>query len=474
MNGADIEPIRYDPRATVIAETGLSAHDLASLATRLEAARGETLADVELWKSGAAVPESKQPLDAGFIDLPERLLAEYESKRGASELGRIIATAKRINEQVDRVVVLGIGGSYMGARALFESCCHPYHNELSRGERGGYARVYFEGNNVDNDASQGLLDLLGRGQKPLTVDERWAIAVISKSGGTLETAVAFRHYLAALRQACGDDAQRVAELVVPVTGASGRLFELSRALGCSEVFNIPDGVGGRFSIFTAVGLLPAALLGIDVVKLLQGAAAMNKRFRTAPVGENPVLDYVGVGHLMETLRGAHVRVLSVWAKGLEPAGLWYDQLLSESLGKQFRGATPLTVVNTRDLHSRGQQHQEGRRDKLITNVIVDQVRRDRLVVGSSPLDQDQLNVLAAKSLPDILSAAIQGTNQAYAEDGRPTADLHLPRMDEASMGQFFQWLMLATVVEGRLIGINPYGQPGVEAYKKNMNAILRK
>ncbi len=165
---------------------------------------------------------------------------------------------------------------------------------------------------------------------------------------------------------------------MPVTGQSGRLFELAKALGCKEVFDIPDGVGGRFSIFTAVGLLPASILGIDIVRLLEGAAAMNEQFRTAPafsnrsqLGENPVLDYVGVCHLMEEKRGATIRVLSTWGKALEAAGLWYDQLLSESLGKQEHGATPMTVVNTRDLHSRGQQHQEGRRDKLITNVIAE-------------------------------------------------------------------------------------------------------
>ncbi len=260
---------------------------------------------------------------------------------------------------------------------------------------------------------------------------------------------------------------------MPVTGESGKLFDLSDAIGCPEKFRVPDGVGGRFSILSAVGLLPAAVLGLNVVELLEGAAAMNRRFREAAPGDNPVLDYVAVCHLMEKQRGAVTRILSTWGTQLEAAGLWYDQLLAESLGKEERGALPLTVVNTRDLHSRGQQHQEGTRDKLITNVIVDNVRCDRVTVGESEFDQDQLNALADKSLPDVMAAAIAGTNMAYAEDGRPTADLHLPRADEASLGQFFQMMMLATVVEGRLIGINPYGQPGVEAYKKHMGTFLR-
>lgn len=465
--------LAYDPSGAMIEGTGLSPDDLRSLEPRLAAAHQEVLADAQLWASGGSVPPEKQPLDAGFMDLPERSLAAYRQDRTGSEVGRILAAARRVDEMVDRVVVLGIGGSYMGTRALFEACCHPYHNELGRAERGGRPRISFEGNNVDNDAVQGLLDLLGRERKTATLADRWALVVVSKSGGTLETAVAFRQLLRVLKQTTSPDSTGLGELVLPVTGESGRLRDLSKALGCRDVFAIPDGVGGRFSILTAVGLLPAAILGLDIIKLLEGAAAMNDYFRTAPPKQNIVLEFVGVCHLMEELRGANIRVLSTWGKSLEATGLWYDQLLAESLGKEERGATPLTVVNTRDLHSRGQQHQEGRRDKLITNLIVDEGRRDRLAVGKSDLDQDQLNALADKTLPDIMAAAIAGTNQAYAEARRPTADLRLKRLDEYTLGQLFQMLMLATVVEGRLIGINPYGQPGVEAYKKHMNAFLR-
>jgi glucose-6-phosphate isomerase len=411
-------------------------------------------------------------LDAGFFELPANLLAEYRDRRDASQLGKILAIARRVSEAVDRVVVLGIGGSYMGARALFEACCHPYHNELSRGERGGRPRIYFEGNNVDNDSMQGLLDLLGRGGGAKDVDQAWCVVVISKSGGTLETAVALRQFLAALHSSAGGDPAVVAQRVLPITGEASRLHGLCGALGCDDFLPVPDGVGGRFSVLSAVGLLPAAIMGLDVVRLLEGAVAMNEHFRSAASDQNTVLNYVGVCHLMEALRGATTRVLSVWATGLEAVGLWYDQLLAESLGKKEQGALPLTAVNSRDLHSRGQQHQEGRRDKLITNLIVDTCRRNPLRVGESVLDQDGLNRIADKSLPQIMSAAIEGTNRAYREDARPTADLHLPAVDEASLGQLFQMLMIATVVEGRLIGINPYGQPGVEGYKKHMKAIL--
>lgn len=464
--------LNYDPSVLFLDETGISRGDLRVLAPRLQAAREEVLEeDLRLLAEGIVPPE-KVPLDAAFLELPEKILAEYQADQRNSELGRILTTARRLQDAVDRVVVLGIGGSYMGARALMEACCDPYFNELTRGQRGSRPRMYFEGNNVDNDASQGLLHLLGGGRPAERIEDRWAIVVISKSGTTLETAVALRQFLAALRQSLGGDAEKLAQLVVPVTGTSGKLFDLVQALGCRETFRVPDGVGGRFSVLSAVGLLPAAILGLNVVALLEGAVAMNRHFRTAPPGENAVLDYVGVGYLLEQECGATIRVLNVWSKALESVGLWYDQLLAESLGKNGRGATPLTTVNTRDLHSRAQQHQQGRSDKLFTNLIVDRWRCDPLPVGHSDLDQDALNELAGKTLPDIMAAAIQGTNEAYRSDGRPTADLHLPQVNEFYLGQLFQMLMLATVVEGRLIGINPYGQPGVELYKRNMNRIL--
>lgn len=460
--------LKYDPTGVFLPTGGISRDELAALDPRLDAARAEVLGDAELWAAGGPVPPEKQPLDAGFFGLPERLLAELDERGDQSEVARLRAAADRLAAAVGSAVVLGIGGSYMGARAILEACCHQYYNEVAPAMRRGRPRLYFEGNNVDSDALLDLVRMLeSRG-------DRWGIVVVSKSGGTLETAATFRILLRELRASLGGAADQIGPFVVPVTGKSGKLFDLATALGCREKFPVPDGVGGRFSVLSAVGLLPAAILGLDVHKLLAGAAAVNDHFRTAPAAENVVLQYVGVCHLMEEKQGCDVRVLSTWGKRLEAVGLWYDQLLAESLGKHQRGALPLTMVNTRDLHSRGQQHQQGKRDKLITNLIVDNPDRDPLVIGTNDLNQDQLNELADKSLADILAAAIAGTNQAYREDNRPTADIHLPRLDEFTLGQLFQMLMIATAVEGRLIGINPFGQPGVEAYKKNMNAILRK
>jgi glucose-6-phosphate isomerase len=459
--------ISYDPSGSFLERGGIHRNEVAELEPRLVAARDEVLADARLFAGGGPVPPQKQPLDAGFHELPERLLEELREKGAASEVARVKAAADRLAGIVDTVVVLGIGGSYMGARALLEACCHQYYNEVEPTMRRGRPRMYFEGNNVDNDALLDLVRLLeSRG-------DRWGIVVISKSGGTLETAAAFRILLRELRGTLGKQANQIGEFVVPVTGSSGKLFDLANALGCREMFSVPDGVGGRFSVLSSVGLLPAALLGLDHEKLLRGAVAMNEHFRDAPPGENIVLQYVGACHLLEERRGCDVRILSTWGKRLEAFGFWNDQLLAESLGKQERGALPLTVVNTRDLHSRGQQHQEGKRDKVITNLIVERPRTEPVAIGRSEFDQDGLNELADKTLPDIMAAAIAGTNQAYHDVNRPTADLRMPQLDEYTLGQLFQMLMLATVTEGRLTGINPYGQPGVEAYKRNMNAILR-
>ena len=214
--------IVYDPTGVFI-ERGISPSDLQQLGSRLDAARSEVLHEAELWAEGKPVPAEKQPLDAGFFELPERLLSET-SQGDSSEIARVRACADRMARQVDSVVVLGIGGSYMGARAMLEACGHHYYNEVEPAMRRGRPRMYFEGNNVDNDALLDLVRLLeSRG-------DRWGIVVISKSGGTLETAAAFRVLLRELRATMGSDREKLGDLVVAVTGSSGRLFDLSRAL----------------------------------------------------------------------------------------------------------------------------------------------------------------------------------------------------------------------------------------------------
>lgn len=469
-----LQPAKEDwtAAAELRADNFLPLQAVKDLIPRLTQVRSQVAAERE----PRAVPPEMQPLDAGFIDLPQKTLDAHRKGGETSVLGRVLHEATRLRDLCDRVVVLGIGGSYLGPRAIFEALRSTYHNELPAETRLGVPRIYFEGNNADNDALQDLLDLLQQTcVDPEIREERWGVVVISKSGGTLETAAAYRTFRREMAEFYGLHSPRLRELVLPVTGTSGKLRELCKADGYADedIFTIPDDVGGRFSVFTPVGLLPAAIMGLDVRALLLGAAAMTRRFLDEPFERNPVLQFAGINYLMTTMRQRSIRVLAVWSKKLEALGLWYDQLLAESLGKRGLGPTPITALETRDLHSRGQQHQEGMRDKLIVNLVVKTPRLPPIMIGMLDGNPDDLNQYNRKGLPDVMDAALRGTNQAYAEVARPTTDLVVPTLTEHTLGQLMQMLMLATVVEGRLLGVNPYGQPGVEAYKKNMRALLK-
>lgn len=422
------------------------------------------------------VPVKDQPLQPGFIDLPQKLLDGFRRKQESSELGRVIRIANGVKEYFDRVVVLGAGGSYLGARALFEALCHRYHNEMPSKLRMGKPRFYFEGNSLDNDSLQEFFELLDNTcVDPDLPEERWAIVVISKSGQTMETAAAYRAVKAEAARYYGPKSELYRHAIVPITGASSKLRDLCRAEGWSDdqVLTIPDDVGSRYSVFTPVGLLPAAVMGLDVRAMLLGAAAMTKRFLEEPFDRNPVLQYAAVNYLMTEELKKPTRVMATWSKKLESVGRWYDQLLAESLGKLGRGATPLTAVHSRDLHSRGQQLQDGMRDKVINNLIVRQHKHPPVMVGMADHNEDDLNQFSRRGFPDLQDAAFKGTTEACEHAARPTADLVIPTLNEHAIGQLMQMLMLATVVEGRLMGLNPYGQPGVEAYEQSVARILK-
>ncbi len=453
--------LSYDPGGVFRAGV-VTSEQLEQLAPRLESARQEIdQDDLALLATGDSPPADREPLDAAFYLFPEQLLEEQQQAGSTSVIGRIGQLAARLQDQVETVVLLGIGGSSAGARSLMDACCHPYHNQ-----KGDRTRLFFAGGNVDNDATGALLELLSADPRP------FAMLAISKSGGTLETAIALRQLTALQEQLRTPAWPASADLLVPVTAPASRLDRIADEVGCSERFSVPEGVGGRFSILSPAGLLPAALLGIDIEKLLEGAAAMNERFRQAAPGENPVLDYAGVGYLAETTAELTTRVLAMWNESLYSTGLWCDQLLAESLGKQQHGTTPLTTLNTRDLHSRAQQHQQGRRDKLITNLVVAGSGTTSLAIGPSPWNHDRLDSVQHLGLDDVERAAREGTSQALQAVGCPTAEIELAGLDPFSLGEFYQMMMLATVVEGKLLGVNPYGQPGVEAYKQNMARLL--
>jgi glucose-6-phosphate isomerase len=411
------DPIGYDPAAAFSAR-GISRQAVESLAGRLDAARAEVL-------------------ESAVVDLPDRLVADYGTKRSESGLYAILRTARRIRDAVDRVVVVGNGDAIMGARAVFETCCHPFHNELSRGERGGRPRLSFEGVWFDNDSAQGLLDLVAPHGRPRGDDllDRWAMLVVDTGGDALETAATTRLFLATLLEAVRGDVRRLAELVVPIIGRTGRLADLGSALGGTDAFAIPDGLGERFSVFTAAGLLPASIAGSDVVRLLEGAAAMNRRFREAPASENPVLQCAAVSHVAEVESGLPIRRLSSRSRQLEAVGLWYDLLRSGSVGRAGQGAG---------------------RDTLNTNLVVGECRRDRLMVpplGPLAAGRDLPDEVTGKTWAELRAAAEARATGNDARAGRPTVDILLPRVDEHTIGQVLQMLMLATVVEGRLVGL---------------------
>ncbi len=466
-------PESWTPLAELQSQHLLSAEKLERLRDEAIKIRGQAVAERELQNP----PPEKRPLQAGFIDLPQKLLDGYKRKQDASELGKILRLAQRLRDTVDRVVVLGAGGGYLAPKAIFDALCHAHHNEMPAKLRMGKPRVYFEGNTLDSDSLQELFELLENTcVDPDLVEERWGVVVINRSGGTLETAAAYRAVKGEAAKFYGPKSEMLKKVIVPITGGrSSRLRDLCRADGIADddILTIPDDVGGRYGVFTAVGLLPAAVMGLDVRAMLLGAAIMTRRFIEEPFDRNPVLQFAAVNHLMTTERGKTTRVLSAWSKKLEAVGWWYDHLVSESLGKTGRGPTPVTMVGSRDLHTRGQQHQDGARDKLINNLIVRQSKHPPVMIGMADRNEDDLNQFSRKGLPDVLEAALKGANDAYTEAARPTADITLPMISEHTIGQLLQMLMLATVVEGRFTGTNPYGQPGTEAYKANMLKHLK-
>ena len=462
----------WTPAAELRAANLLSNQQLREIVPRITQVRGLVATEREL----KVPPSEGKFLEPGFIDLPQNLLDQHRRQGDSSVLGRVLKVGENLREQADRIVLLGVGGSYLGPRALFDALKPAFHNELPSRDRGGAPRIYFEGNAADNDTLNDLLQMLQINcVDPEMRDERWGLVVISKSGGTLEPAVAFRALRRELTEYYGKQSPLSKTLTAAVTGQKSKLRDLCKAEGIPEenVLTIPDDVGGRYSVFSPAGLLPAALMNLDVRALLIGAASMTRRFLDERFERNPVLQFAAINYLAHTEGKKPIRVLSVGSKKLEALGYWYDHLLSESLGKSGNGATPLTTVHTRDLYTRGQQHQDGARDKFINNLVIKSASQPPITCGMADHNEDDLNQFNRKGLPDIAAAALAGANQAYYEVARPTADLVMPMLSEHTMGQLMQMLMLATVVEARLVGVNPYGQPGVEAYKRHMQAILK-
>ena len=384
----------------------------------------------------------------GWVRLPE----EYDKE----EFARIQAAAKKIRSDSQVLVVIGIGGSYLGARAVIELLGSADH-KLSPNK----PEIFFAGNGLSTDAMGDLIDYLG--------DKDWSINIISKSGTTTEPAVAFRVFKGLLEEKYGKEAAR--KRIYATTDAhKGALKGLADAEGYDE-FVVPDAVGGRYSVLTAVGLLPIAVAGVDIEALMAGAAeAMD--ILAKPGADNIAWQYAAARNALYDA-GKSVELLV----GYEPAfrffAEWWKQLYGESEGKEGKGLLPASVEFTSDLHSMGQYIQEGQRILLETVVKFSRSRRT-ITIPNDPDNVDGLNFLTGKSLQFVAEQAMRGTLLAHVDGGVPNLVVEADARDERTVGQLIYFFEYACGLSGYLLGVNPFDQPGVEAYKKNMFALLGK
>ncbi len=383
----------------------------------------------------------------GWLDLPTRITP--------AELDAVEAEAARVGEFADAWVVVGIGGSYLGSRAVLEAL---------GGEKQGSPEIFFAGTGLCSvDLDRTLRRLSGRA---------FGIGVISKSGTTLEPAVAFRMLRAALVERWGP--REAADRITAITDASrGALRTLADQEGY-RTFVIPDNVGGRFSVLTPVGLVPLAVAGIDVRALVAGARAMQKVCDAAPLRENPAHLYAAVRHGLYG-KGFPVEVMSTFHTGLRQLQEWWKQLFGESEGKGGAGIFPASTVFTTDLHSMGQYLQDGRRELQETFLTVRHAV-DGVKVPADPdgADLDGLEYLAGQSLDEINWKAYEGTRSAHLAGGVPCTSIELDRVTPETIGALIYLFEKAVAVSGRLLGVNPFDQPGVETYKREMFRLLGK
>lgn len=389
----------------------------------------------------------------GWLDLP----VKYDR----AELKRVKAAAKKIQRQSEVLIVIGIGGSYLGAKAALEFCGHSFYNNLSK-KRRRTPEIYFAGANISSTYLTHLLEIVG--------DRSFSVNVISKSGTTTEPAIAFRIFKKKLEEKYG--AAGAKDRIYATTDrVRGALKILADREGY-ETFVVPDDVGGRFSVLTAVGLLPIASAGIDVDPLLKGAADARQQFKSAPYAENAALQYAAARNILYR-KGKDIEMLVNYEPRLHYLAEWWKQLFGESEGKNGKGIFPASADFTTDLHSLGQYIQDGRRHLFETVLEIEKPEAE-LIIEAEPGDPDGLNYLAGKSLDFVNKKAAEGTLLAHTDGGVPNLKIVIPEATPYYLGQLFYFFEKACAVSGYLLGVNPFDQPGVEAYKKNMFRLLGK
>jgi len=389
----------------------------------------------------------------GWIDLP----VDYDKE----EFSRIQKAAEKIKSDSDILLVIGIGGSYLGARAALEFLQHSFYNALPN-EKRQTPQVIFVGNNISSTYMKDLMDLLD--------GKDFSINVISKSGTTTEPALAFRIFRKLLEEKYGTEEAKK-RTYATTDKARGALKTLADEEGY-ESFVIPDDVGGRYSVLTAVGLLPIAVSGADLQKMMEGAAQAREDFSQSELEDNLAYQYAAVRNVLYN-KGKTIEMLINYEPSLMYFSEWWKQLFGESEGKDQKGIYPSSANFSTDLHSLGQYVQEGRRDLFETIIKVEKPRHE-LTIEEESNDLDGLNYLAGQTVDFVNNKAFEGTLLAHTDGGVPNLIVSIPQLDEYTFGYLVYFFEKACAMSGYLLGVNPFDQPGVEAYKVNMFALLGK
>ena len=389
----------------------------------------------------------------GWLELP----TNYDKK----EFSRIKKAAKKIKKESDILIVIGIGGSYLGARAVIESLTSTFNNMLTEKQR-RYPQILYVGNNLSPNYINELIEYIG--------DKDFSVNVISKSGTTTEPAIAFRIFREILENKYGIDEAR-SRIYVTTDKERGALKTLADNEGY-EKFVIPDNVGGRYSVLTAVGLLPIATAGIDIDKLMQGARNAQERYDDSNLKYNECYKYAVARNILYKLY-KNTEILVNYEPKMHYFTEWWKQLYGESEGKDQKGIFPAGVDFTTDLHSMGQYIQEGRRNLFETVISIENPKSD-ITINSDEDNLDGLNYLAGKTLDYVNKKAMEGTVEAHVSGDVPNIMLSIENLNEENIGELIYFFEKACAMSGMILGVNPFNQPGVEEYKKNMFKLLKK
>jgi len=389
----------------------------------------------------------------GWIDYP----AYFDQ----GEFDRIKFAAENVQRNSEILLVIGIGGSYMGARAAIEMLTHSFNNNLSKEQR-IFPQIFFVGNNLSSTYMTDLMDLLK--------DKDFSINVISKSGQTLETAIAFRVFRSLLEKKYGKK-NACSRIYVTTDCQKSTLKDIAEYEGY-KTFYIPENIGGRFSVLTAVGLFPISVSGICINEIMAGAFKAKTELNQKKIMENPAYQYAAIRNILYN-NDKTIEILISYEPSFKYFSEWWKQLYAESEGKNFSGIFPTTAIYSTDLHSLGQYVQEGRRDIFETVIKIGKMKRE-IIIEEKSCDLDNLNYLGGKTLDYINEKVFEGTLSAHTKGGIPNVIIQIPESNAFSFGYLVYFFKLACAMSGYLLGVNPFDQPGVEAYKKNMFYLLGK